>query len=127
MIYIYLSTYIYKYIILQNKFRYDIFIGMKNKSKEKNILLLCVLLGIVLSLGIIIVTINYFTAHNNFVAEDIVTDNVPDTVEKSQNQSITIITEEKSTLNQEKSNISAAEQSSLEKAIDDLINLTEME
>lgn len=127
MIYIYLSTYIYKYIILQNKFRYDIFIGMKNKSKEKNILLLCVLLGIVLSLGIIIVTINYFTAHNNFVAEDIVTDNVPDTVEKSQNQAITIITEEKSTLNQEKSNISAAEQSSLEKAIDDLINLTEME
>ena len=127
MIYIYLSTYIYKYIILQNKFRYDIFIGMKNKSKEKNILLLCVLLGIVLSLGIIIVTINYFTAHNNFVAEDIVTDNVPDTVEKSQNQAITIITEEKSTLNQENSNISAAEQSSLEKAIDDLINLTEME
>lgn len=127
MIYIYLATYIYKYIILQNKFRYDIFIGMKNKSKEKNILLLCVLLGIVLSLGIIIVTINYFTAHNNFVAEDIVTDNAPDTVEKSQNQAITIITEEKSTLNQEKSNISAAEQSSLEKAIDDLINLTEME
>lgn len=127
MIYIYSATYIYKYIILQNKFRYDIFIGMKNKSKEKNILLLCVFLGIVLSVGIIIVTINYFTAHNNFAAEDIVTDNAPDTVEKSQNQAITIITEEKSTLNQEKSNISAAEQSSLEKAIDDLINLTEME
>lgn len=102
--------------------------SMKKSSKEKKFKVIFTITGFVLSMGIVIGSTRYYITSSEPVMTA-KTETSSEVVVKTQSKPVTIITKEKPTLNQvqKSNNISAAEQSNLEKAIDELIILTESE